>query len=70
MQRQRIEIAKKTGRCKGRLVNYAADAKNSHDHMNYHVIANKLKLVELFKKVFEYTGVTRDAVYRIKNELD
>lgn len=68
-QRQGIEIAKRKGHYKGRPVKYSAEAKNPRDRMTYHVIMNKLKLEEPIKKIAEETGVTRDTVYRIKNEV-
>lgn len=68
-QRQGIEIAKRKGHYKGRPVKYSAEAKNPRDRMIYHVIVNKLKQEEPIKKVAEETGVTRDTVYRIKNEI-
>lgn len=68
-QRQGIEIAKRKGHYKGRPVKYSAEAKNPRDRMIYHVIVNKLKQEEPIKKIAEETGVTRDTVYRIKNEL-
>ena len=68
-QRQGIEIARKKGHYKGRPVKYSADAKNPRDRMIYHVIVGKLKKDEPIKKIAEDTGVARDTVYRIKNEL-
>lgn len=68
-QRQGIEIAKRKGHYKGRPVKYSAEAKNPRDRMIYHVIVNKLKQEEPIKKIAEETGVTRDTVYRIKNEI-
>ncbi|MFW5442598.1 recombinase family protein [Aerococcus urinaeequi] len=68
-QRQGIEIAKRKGHYKGRPVKYSADAKNPRDRMTYHVIVNKLKQEEPIKKIADDTGVTRDTVYRIKNEI-
>ncbi|MFV8261654.1 helix-turn-helix domain-containing protein [Aerococcus viridans] len=68
-QRQGIEIAKRKGHYKGRPVKYSAEAKSPRDRMIYHVIVNKLKQKEPIKKIAEETGVTRDTVYRIKNEI-
>lgn len=68
-QRQGIEIAKRKGHYKGRPVKYSAEAKNPRDRMIYHVIVNKLKQEEPIKKIAEETGVTRNTVYRIKNEI-
>lgn len=68
-QRQGIEIAKRKGHYKGRPVKYSAEAKNPRDRMIYHVIVNKLKQEEPIKKIADDTGVTRDTVYRIKNEI-
>lgn len=68
-QQQGIEIAKRKGHYKGRPVKYSADAKNPRDRMTYHVIVNKLKQEEPIKKIADDTGVTRDTVYRIKNEI-
>lgn len=68
-QRQGIEIAKRKGHYKGRPVKYSAEAKDPRDRMIYHVIVNKLKQEEPIKKIAEETGVTRDTVYRIKNEI-
>ena len=68
-QRQGIEIAKRKGHYKGRPVKYSAEAKNPRDRIIYHVIVNKLKQEEPIKKIAEETGVTRDTVYRIKNEI-
>jgi len=68
-QRQGIEIAKRKGHYKGRPVKYSAEAKDPRDRMIYHVIVNKLKQEEPIKKIADDTGVTRDTVYRIKNEI-
>ena len=68
-QRKGIEIAKKKGHYKGRPVKYSANAKNQRDRMIYDVIVRKLKKDEPIKKIAEDTGVARDTVYRIKNEL-
>lgn len=68
-QQQGIEIAKKKGHYKGRPLKYSEDAKNPRDRMTYQVIVSKLKRQDPIKKIAEETGVTRDTVYRIKNEL-
>jgi len=69
-QQQGIEIAKKKGHYKGRPLKYSANAINPKDRITYQVIMSKLKLDEPIKKIAEETGVTRDTVYRIKNELN
>lgn len=68
-QQQGIEIAKKKGHYKGRPLKYTANANNPKDRMIYQVIVSKLKLEQPIKKIANETGVTRDTVYRIKNEL-
>lgn len=68
-QRQGIEIAKRKGHYKGRPVKYSAHAKNPKDRLTYQAIVKKLKREEPIKRIAEETGVTRDTVYRIKNEI-
>lgn len=68
-QRQGIEIAKRKGHYKGRPVKYSANAKDPRDRLTYQVIVKKLKKNEPIKRIAEETGVTRDTVYRIKNEI-
>lgn len=68
-QIQGIKIAKENGVYKGRPVKYSANAKNPQDRLTYKEIVIMLQEEQPIKKIAEETGVTRDTVYRIKNEL-
>jgi len=68
-QLQGIAIAKEKGVYKGRPVKYSLYAKNPQDRLTYKEIVRRLEQEQPIKKIAEATGVTRDTVYRIKNEL-
>lgn len=68
-QLQGIKIAKENGIYKGRPVKYSANAKNPQDRLTYKEIVIMLQEEQPIKKIAEETGVTRDTVYRIKNDL-
>jgi DNA invertase Pin-like site-specific DNA recombinase len=68
-QKQGIEIAKQKGYYKGRPIQYSANAKNPKDRNTYFMIVNHLNNNKAVKQIAEKTGVSRDTVYRIKDEI-
>lgn len=68
-QRQGIEIAKKKGKFKGKPRQYHADAKGK-DKVIYDKIVSMLKKKESVMDIHLETGVSRNTIYKIKQEID
>lgn len=68
-QREGIEIAKKKGKYKGRPLKYSSQAKGK-DKIIYDTIVQMLKNKVSVMDIHRKTGVSRNTIYRIKNELD
>lgn len=68
-QAQGIEVAKKNGVYKGRPLLYAANAKDPQKRIIYHTVVKMLEEGKAISKIAEEVNITRQTVYRIKNEL-
>lgn len=67
-QMQGIEIAKRKGVYKGKPKLYSATAKDPQKRVIYHQIIKKLEEGTAISKIAKDYGITRQTVYRIKNE--
>lgn len=68
-QRQGIEIAKKEGKYKGADKFYRPDSPNSDHRNKYHRMVDLLKLKTPISHIAKEVGVSRNTVYRIRDEL-
>ncbi|KMZ44201.1 MULTISPECIES: recombinase family protein [Bacillales] len=68
-QREGIEIAKKKGKYKGGTIQYRRNAKGK-DKVIYEKITQMLNQAESVMDIHRATGVSRNTIYRIKNELE
>ena len=66
-QRQGIEIAKKAGKFKGRPIQYGPEAKGK-DKVIYDKVIELLKENTSVLDISKKTGVTRNTIYKIKNQ--
>lgn len=66
-QKQGIEIAKKEGKYKGTEKFYRADSPNPNHRAKYHRIIQLLEEKKPVTHIAEEVGVSRNTVYRIKN---
>ena len=70
-QKQGIELAKKRGAYKGRVIKYGPDAKNPKDKIIWERVVKMLKSKQYpISEIARETGLSRSQVYRIKNRLD
>lgn len=68
-QAQGIAIAKSKGVYKGRPVLYAPNAKDPQKRLVYHRVVAMLNDGVAISKIAKEVGITRQTVYRIKDEL-
>lgn len=68
-QREGIGLAKTRGIYKGRKIKYHANAKG-HDKLIYDTIIQLLNQKETIVNINRKTGVARNTIYRIKNEIN
>ena len=70
-QKQGIELAKKRGAYKGRVIKYGPDAKNPKDKIIWERVVKMLKSKQYpISEIARETGLSRSQVYRIKNRLE
>ena len=67
-QRQGIQIAKREGRYKGRGVSYSPNSKNTEKRRLYFLVLQYLKDKKPIKQISEELNISRQTIYRIKNE--
>nr|WP_271398861.1 helix-turn-helix domain-containing protein [Salinicoccus roseus] len=68
-QAQGIAIAKSKGVYKGRPILYAPNARDPQKRLVYHRVVAMLNDGMAISKIAKEVGITRQTVYRIKNEL-
>ena len=73
-QKQGIKLAKERGIYKGGVVQYSKDSKDPQKRLIYNTVVELLKRKEngepiAIKQIADKVGITRNTVYRIKNEL-
>ena len=73
-QKQGIKLAKERGVYKGGVVQYSKDSKDPQKRLIYNTVVELLKRKEngepiAIKQIADKVGITRNTVYRIKNEL-
>ena len=68
-QAQGIAIAKSKGVYKGRPILYAPNARDPQKRLVYHRVVAMLNDRVAISKIAKEVGITRQTVYRIKNEL-
>lgn len=68
-QAQGIAIAKSKGVYKGRPILYAPNARDPQKRLVYHRVVAMLNDEVAISKIAKEVGITRQTVYRIKNEL-
>ena len=69
-QAQGIVIAKQKGIYKGRPILYSPNAKDPQKRLVYHRVVSQLKEGKAISHIAKDVGITRQTVYRIKNELN
>ncbi|MFL4614211.1 recombinase family protein [Staphylococcus aureus] len=69
-QAQGIAIAKQKGVYKGRPILYSPNAKDPQKRLVYHRVVSQLKEGRAISHIAKDVGITRQTVYRIKNELN
>ena len=70
-QKQGIELAKKRGAYKGRVIKYGPNAKNPKDKIIWERVVKMLKFKQYpISEIARETGLSRSQVYRIKNRLE
>ena len=69
-QAQGISIAKQKGVYKGRPILYSPNAKDPQKRLVYHRVVSQLKEGKAISHIAKDVGITRQTVYRIKNELN
>ena len=70
-QKQGIELAKKRGAYKGRVIKYGPNAKNPKDKIIWERVVKMLKSKQYpISEIARETGLSRSQVYRIKNRLE
>ena len=65
-----IKIAKQKGIYKGRPILYSPNAKDPQKRLVYHRVVSQLKEGKAISHIAKDVGITRQTVYRIKNELN
>lgn len=73
-QKQGIKLAKERGVYKGGVVQYSKDSKDPKRRLIYHTVVEMLKRKEngepiTITEIAEQVGITRNTIYRIKNEI-
>ncbi|WP_031545160.1 recombinase family protein [Salinicoccus luteus] len=69
-QTQGIALAKAKGVYKGRPTLYSPTAKDPQKRLVYHRVVSRLKEGIAISKIANEVGITRQTIYRIKNNLD
>lgn len=69
-QAQGIQLAKSKGIYKGRPTLYSPNAKDPQKRLVYHRVVTQLKEGKAISQIAKEAGITRQTVYRIKNELN
>ena len=70
-QKQGIELAKKRGVYKGRIIKYGPNSKNAKDRFIWEQVVKMLKSKQYaISDIARQTGLSRTQVYRIKNRLE
>lgn len=69
-QNQGIALAKAKGVYKGRPTLYSPTAKDPQKRLVYHRVVSRLKEGIAISKIANEVGITRQTIYRIKNNLD
>ncbi|GAB3067565.1 recombinase family protein [Salinicoccus sesuvii] len=69
-QTQGIEIAKREGKYKSRSKSYSATSKNKEKRRLYFLVIEYLNKKKPIKQIAEELSMSRDTVYRIKNEIE
>lgn len=69
-QEQGIKVAKEKGVYKGRPLLYSANAKDPQKRIIYHRVVDMLKEGKAISKIAKEVNITRQTVYRIKNDND
>lgn len=74
-QKQGIKLAKERGVYKGGVVQYSKDNKDPKRRLIYNTVVEMLKRKEngepiTITKIAEQVGITRNTIYRIKNEIE
>jgi DNA invertase Pin-like site-specific DNA recombinase len=67
-QAQGIQVAKKKGVYKGRPLLYSANAKDPQKRIIYHRVVEMLEEGRAISKIAKEVNITRQTVYRIKND--
>ena len=67
-QAQGIQVAKKKGVYKGRPLLYSPNAKNPQKRIIYHRVVEMLEEGKAISKIAKEVNITRQTVYRIKND--
>ena len=67
-QAQGIQVAKEKGVYKGRPLLYSANAKDPQKRIIYHRVVEMLKEGTAISKIAKEVNITRQTVYRIKND--
>ena len=66
-QAQGIQVAKEKGVYKGRPLLYSPNTKDLQKRIIYHKVVEMLKEVQAISKIAKEVNITRQTVYRIKN---
>ena len=69
-QAQGIQLAKSKGVYKGRPTLYSPNAKDPQKRLVYHRVVSQLNEGIAISKIAKEVGITRQTIYRIKNELN
>lgn len=68
-QAQGIKLAKSNGIYKGRPTLYSPNAKDPQKRLVYHRVVSQLNEGIAISQIAKETGITRQTIYRIKNDL-
>ncbi|MDS3838270.1 recombinase family protein [Staphylococcus hominis] len=68
-QAQGIKVAKEKGLYKGRPLLYSPNAKDPQKRIIYHRVVEMLKEGQAISKIAREVNITRQTVYRIKNDI-
>ena len=68
-QSEGIKIAKQNGKYKGRPVKYSPHSRKKADVVMYNTIVSMLKKKDSVMDIHKETDVSRNTIYRIKEEL-
>ncbi|MDD9526173.1 helix-turn-helix domain-containing protein, partial [Staphylococcus aureus] len=69
-QAQGIQVAKEKGIYKGRPLLYSPNAKDPQKRIIYHRVVEMLEEGQSISKIAKEVNITRQTIYRIKNDND